>query len=189
MAMLPTAICSAPSATSSLLISRPLASDMLLVVPHLAAIYFAWRGRAFWSGFAAGIGLLCSSKAVFVLASGRGYQEVDRFGVILRHVARHPRGMPVLDPPGSALRGSPAVLAAAAVLHELPARLARSVRAIDAASATSVTLRLHGKITIVWGGTGQPAAKARELAKVARRDRQKFDCAPWVQKCRDTPGA
>jgi hypothetical protein len=47
----------------------PLASDMLLVVPHLAAIYFAWRGRAFWSGFAAGIGLLCSSKAVFVLAA------------------------------------------------------------------------------------------------------------------------
>jgi cell division protein FtsQ len=114
-------------------------------------------------------------KAVFVLASGRGYQEVDRFGVILRHVARHPRGMPVLDPPGSALRGSPAVLAAAAVLHELPARLARSVRAIDAASATSVTLRLHGKITIVWGGTGQPAAKARELAILMRGHAHYYD--------------
>jgi hypothetical protein len=47
----------------------PLASDMLLVLPHLAAIYFAWRGRAFLSGAAAGIGLLCSSKAVFVLAA------------------------------------------------------------------------------------------------------------------------
>src|SRR5271170_187451 len=41
----------------------PLASDMLLVLPHLLAIYFAWRGRAFWSGVAAGIGLLSSSKA------------------------------------------------------------------------------------------------------------------------------
>jgi hypothetical protein len=47
----------------------PLASDMLLVLPHIAAIYFAWRGRAFFSGVAAGIGLLCSSKAMFVLAA------------------------------------------------------------------------------------------------------------------------
>ena len=47
----------------------PLASDMLLILPHLAAVYFAWRGRAFLSGCAAGIGLLCSSKAIFVLAA------------------------------------------------------------------------------------------------------------------------
>jgi len=47
----------------------PLASDMLLILPHIAAIYFAWRGRAFWSGVAAGVGLLCSSKAMFVLAA------------------------------------------------------------------------------------------------------------------------
>ena len=47
----------------------PLASDMLLVLPHLAAVYFAWRGRAFLSGVAAGIGVLCSSKAMFVLAA------------------------------------------------------------------------------------------------------------------------
>jgi hypothetical protein len=47
----------------------PLASDMLLVLPHFIAVYFAWRGRAFWSGVAAGIGLLCSSKAIFVLAA------------------------------------------------------------------------------------------------------------------------
>jgi hypothetical protein len=47
----------------------PLASDMLLVLPHLAAVYFAWRGRAFLSGLAAGIGLLCSSKAFVVLVA------------------------------------------------------------------------------------------------------------------------
>jgi len=29
--------------------------------------------------------------------------------------------------------------------------------------------------------------KARELAKVARRDRQRFDCAPWVQKATTMP--
>jgi hypothetical protein len=47
----------------------PLASDMMLVLPHFMAVYFAWRGRAFRSGIAAGIGLLCSSKAFFVLAA------------------------------------------------------------------------------------------------------------------------
>jgi hypothetical protein len=47
----------------------PLASDMLLVLPHMLAIYFAWRGRAFWSGVAAGAGLLVSSKAFVVLAA------------------------------------------------------------------------------------------------------------------------
>ena len=47
----------------------PLASDMLLILPHVAAIYLAWRGRAFWSGVAAGVGLLGSSKAIFVLAA------------------------------------------------------------------------------------------------------------------------
>jgi hypothetical protein len=47
----------------------PLASDMLLILPHLLAIYFAWRGRAFWSGVAAGVGLLASSKAIFVFAA------------------------------------------------------------------------------------------------------------------------
>ncbi len=29
--------------------------------------------------------------------------------------------------------------------------------------------------------------KARELAKVARRDRQEFDCAPWVHKASRMP--
>ncbi len=46
----------------------PLAPDLLLVGPQLAAVYLAWRGRAFWSGVAAGIGLLVNSKALFVLA-------------------------------------------------------------------------------------------------------------------------
>src|SRR5579871_2898779 len=47
----------------------PLASDILLVLPHFLAVYFAWRGRAYLAGVAAGVGLLCSSKALFVLAA------------------------------------------------------------------------------------------------------------------------
>ena len=112
------------------------------------------------------------------MASGHGYQLIDQFGVILRHVgraaARHARSAPSAGTAPS-LRGSPAVLAAAAVLHELPARLARSVRTIDAPDADTVTLRLHGGITIVWGGTGQPAAKARELAILMRGHARYYD--------------
>lgn len=46
-----------------------LAPDLLLVLPHLAAVYLAWRGRPFASGIAAGIGMLVNTKAVFVLAA------------------------------------------------------------------------------------------------------------------------
>jgi hypothetical protein len=47
----------------------PLAADMLLLAPHLAAILLAWRKQPFWSGIAAGIGFLVNAKAVFVLAA------------------------------------------------------------------------------------------------------------------------
>ena len=46
-----------------------LAPDLLMILPHIAAVYLAYRGRAFWSGLIAGIALLVNSKAVFVLAA------------------------------------------------------------------------------------------------------------------------
>jgi hypothetical protein len=47
----------------------PLASDLLMLAPHLAAVWLAWRGRPFWSGVLAGVAFLFSAKAVFVLAA------------------------------------------------------------------------------------------------------------------------
>jgi hypothetical protein len=47
----------------------PLAVDLLMLAPHLAAVWLAWRGRAFWSGVLAGIAFLVNSKGVFVLAA------------------------------------------------------------------------------------------------------------------------
>ena len=46
----------------------PLAADSLMLVPHAAAVYLAWRCRPFWSGVLAGIAFLFNAKAVFVLA-------------------------------------------------------------------------------------------------------------------------
>jgi len=47
----------------------PLASDMLLLAPHLAAVWMAWRGRPWLAGALAGVGLLASPKGVLVLCS------------------------------------------------------------------------------------------------------------------------
>ena len=47
----------------------PLAADLTMLAPHLAAMWLAYRGRAFWSGAAAGVALLINTKALFVLAA------------------------------------------------------------------------------------------------------------------------
>jgi hypothetical protein len=47
----------------------PLAADLLLLAPHLAAVFFALRKQPFFAGFAAGVGFLCNAKAAIVLAS------------------------------------------------------------------------------------------------------------------------
>jgi hypothetical protein len=46
-----------------------LAPDLLMILPHLAAVYLAWRGRLFWSGLLAGLAMLVNVKAAFVLAA------------------------------------------------------------------------------------------------------------------------
>lgn len=47
----------------------PLAADLLLLLPHLAAVYLAFTKRPFWSGVCAGIAFLTNVKGVFVLLS------------------------------------------------------------------------------------------------------------------------
>lgn len=46
-----------------------LAPDLIMVLPHLVAVWLAWRGRTFWSGAVAGIAFLVNPKGVFVLAA------------------------------------------------------------------------------------------------------------------------
>jgi len=46
-----------------------LAPDLLMVAPHAAAVYLAWRGRPFASGLAAGLAALIHTKGFFVLAA------------------------------------------------------------------------------------------------------------------------
>ncbi len=46
-----------------------LAPDLLMVLPHIVAVYLAWRRRAFLSGLVAGIAMLVNPKAAFLLAA------------------------------------------------------------------------------------------------------------------------
>jgi hypothetical protein len=47
----------------------PVGPDMLMLLPHLLAVYLAWQGRLVLSGVVAGMAFLCNTKAVFVLAA------------------------------------------------------------------------------------------------------------------------
>lgn len=47
----------------------PIAADLLMLAPHLFAVYLAFRGRAFWSGVLAGVAFAINSKGLFVLAA------------------------------------------------------------------------------------------------------------------------
>jgi cell division protein FtsQ len=104
------------------------------------------------------------TPALAVAANG-GFDLVDRFGVVVSHVAGRPPGMALLDTTAdpASLRGSPAVRAAATVLDQLPKRIRRLVRAVVAPSPDAVTLDLRGGVTVLWGGTDRGAAKAQEL--------------------------
>jgi hypothetical protein len=46
----------------------PLAADLLLLVPHLAAVLLVSKRQYFWSGVAAGVGFLFNAKGLLVLA-------------------------------------------------------------------------------------------------------------------------
>jgi len=114
---------------------------------------------------------------VLAVASPGGFALIDRFGVVVSHVARIPPGMTLLAPapdPAS-LRGSAAVRAAVTVLRQLPPRIHSLVRAVAATSPGAVTLDLRNGITIVWGGTDRPAAKAAELALLMRTKASSYD--------------
>lgn len=46
----------------------PFAADALMLVPHLAAMYYARKKRAIWAGIWVGVAFLANAKALFVLA-------------------------------------------------------------------------------------------------------------------------
>jgi cell division protein FtsQ len=106
-----------------------------------------------------------------------GLDLVDPAGVVVRSSATRPAGLPLYltaKAPGE-LRGDPDLAAAAAVLSELPARLRGSVYSVTAAAPDQVTLRMTGRVTVLWGGTDRAAVKAKELAIVMKTHAHYYD--------------
>jgi len=61
----------------------PVGPDMLMLVPHLLAVYMAWRGRVVLGGAVAGLAFLCNTKAVFVLVTCGLFGAVALGGFVL----------------------------------------------------------------------------------------------------------
>lgn len=97
------------------------------------------------------------------VAAVGGYDLVDEHGVVVRWSARKPSWLPLLTAPPPALRGSPAVMAAASVVRKLPPRLRRLTASVSASAGGLVTLHLTGGSTVLWGNAGHAAQKSAEL--------------------------
>lgn len=118
-------------------------------------------------------------RPALAVLSGQGYQLIDRDGVLVEFVPKQPASLPrLILPAGSpltALRGSPAVSAAAQVLQQLPRWIDRRVVAVQAPGASEVTLRLTHHVTVVWGSPDRPAIKAKVLSVLMHTHAHTYD--------------
>jgi cell division protein FtsQ len=115
-----------------------------------------------------------------IVASAGQFDVVDVHGVVVRRLLRRPSGMPLLTAAPAALRGSTAVRAAVLVLREVPGSVRQQVRSVTAVASGAVTLHLRGGITVRWGGTGDGAAKGRELTSLMRTKAHYYDISSPV---------
>lgn len=114
------------------------------------------------------------TPALAVAGAGR-YQLIDGSGVVVRSASRKPAGLPLLTDAPALLRGCPQVRAAVEVLGQLPPRLRSRVVSVSAAEASTVTLRLAGGITVLWGGVGGATQKAAELTVLLATHARYYD--------------
>jgi cell division protein FtsQ len=69
----------------------------------------------------------------------------------------------------------PEASAGAAVLRELPPRIARRVAVVSAPTPSEVSLQLANGAVIVWGDSSRAAEKARELTLLMRTHARRYD--------------
>jgi cell division protein FtsQ len=118
---------------------------------------------------------------VFAVAVPGGYALVDAYGVDVRNLARRPPRLPLLQlttgTGGAAGLSSlrPVASAGAAVLRELPPRVARRVAVVSAPTPSEVSLQLANGVVIVWGDSSRAAEKARELTLLMRTHARRYD--------------
>jgi cell division protein FtsQ len=106
-------------------------------------------------------------RAALAMKAGNEFDLIDPTGVVVRQVAKRPVGIPLFAPVGPVL-GNPGVRAAANVMRDLPAAIARLVNSVTVPELDAVTLHLSTGISVDWGSSGLAAQKARELAILMR---------------------
>jgi cell division protein FtsQ len=117
------------------------------------------------------------TAALAVTLPGGEFDLIDANGVVVQQATTRPQALPLFTSTAAAaaLPGDPDVAAAAGVLGELPASVRSAVTSVTAPEPDQVTLQLRSGVTIVWGGTDDAAAKARELAALLPGNARYFD--------------
>jgi cell division protein FtsQ len=109
-----------------------------------------------------------------VLPRGSAFWLVDADGVLFQQVTAAPAGLPglVVSHPGP---DDTALRAALVVIGSLSPALRLLVEVVEAPTPDSVTLGLRDGRTVIWGGSGDSAAKARALGPLLTRPGSTYD--------------
>jgi cell division protein FtsQ len=111
--------------------------------------------------------------AVIEPQSGGRPRAVDADGVLFRHFARAPRGLPKIRVGDGA--GSDAVTEAARVAGAMPPLLARKVAFVEVQTVDTIALVLHSGRMVRWGSADGSAAKARVLSVLLLQKASVYD--------------
>ena len=106
---------------------------------------------------------------VAVVAGVGPRTAVDAAGVAFEVTGALPDGLPRVEADG------PALTAAVEVLTQLPADLARRVRAVSATTRDDVTLQLRSGDQVRWGSSDQAEFKAEVLRALLNRKAEVYD--------------
>lgn len=112
-------------------------------------------------------------QPVAVIDRGTGVQAMDESGVLFRHYAKRPDGLPMLRT-GADTR-TEALVEAAKVLRALPPDLSKRVDYLEVETVDQISLRLRNGKTVVWGSAAQSAEKADVLAVLIKKDVRQID--------------
>ncbi|MGW2561264.1 cell division protein FtsQ/DivIB [Streptomyces sp. NPDC001514] len=116
-------------------------------------------------------------KPVLLIGKGAKFIEVDAKGVRFATVDKAPQGVPMLEmtayqsPSLRRFGEQRLVTEAVRVTAELPAQAVKDLRSVEVRSYDSITLKLTGGRTVVWGSSENGEAKARTLTALMKAAR------------------
>jgi cell division protein FtsQ len=118
-------------------------------------------------------------KPTFVVRTSHDFAVLDSYGVVLRRTDSSGAGLVHLKNlkggPLDTFRRDAAVLAAGAVVREMPRWLRHRVISVRVGGVARVALHLTHGVTVVWGDRTREAAKAEEVGVLLRTSARYID--------------